>query len=477
MFSFLTRPISPAERGGCRELFITAGPLIMSMAADTVMQFTDRVFLGKYSDTSLMAALPAGVLSYVLMCLFHHVAAYAGTFVAQYHGAKSPAGCLHATAQGLWLSLFTYPLMLATIPIGYLLINASGHGANVIAEEKIYFLILMLGGIRLTLSSAISGYFTGRNLLKVNTIANIVAMFVNVPLDYALIFGFEPLGIPRLGIAGAAIATVIAGFVPFIIQFAVYLRANELKNHGLRAAFRLDWPLMRRLIRFGLPSGLQTLVDVGAFAFFIFLTGHFDGVKFIASNMCMSINHLAFAPLMGFGIAASMVVGRYQGARESVAALRSGWSALKMAWCYMVPLAVLFAVFPGFFIGLLHSNTSEYARADLMQVAAPMLLMMAIWGLGDAVNIVFMSALKGAGDTHFIMYFMLLSGWLVWIPAELIAIKVFHADILTAWGIFTAYIIGLALVFLIRWQRGKWTSIQVIEPVQIIPPQTDLPIE
>ena len=77
--------------GGYREMLRVAYPLVLSMGTFTIMQFCDRIFLAHYSSTSIQAALPAGILSFTLICFFHALAGYSGTFVAQYHGAGTLA--------------------------------------------------------------------------------------------------------------------------------------------------------------------------------------------------------------------------------------------------------------------------------------------------------------------------------------------------------------------------------------------------
>ena len=105
--------------GGYREMLRVAYPLLLSMGTFTIMQFTDRIFLAHYSSVAIQAALPAGILSFTLICFFHALAGYAGTFVAQYHGAGQPEGCVRATAQGIWMSLFSWPAIVALIPAGF----------------------------------------------------------------------------------------------------------------------------------------------------------------------------------------------------------------------------------------------------------------------------------------------------------------------------------------------------------------------
>jgi MATE family multidrug resistance protein len=450
---------SPETPGGYRELLRIAWPLILSMGAFTVMQFCDRVFLARSSSVSIQAALPAGVLSWTFVCVFQALAGYAGTFVAQFHGAGDARGCVRATVQGLWLALIAWPLLIALIPLGLWIMRISGHPPAVLAEERIYFTILMLGSVTVPLGAAIGGYFTGRSRMALHTAVNVTGCALNIALDYALIFG--KWGFPAWGIRGAALATVMAGIFAPLVQGIVFACERDVRALGLRRVLRLDATLLWRMARFGLPSGGHLLADVGAFTVFVMLTGRLGDVSLAASNIGFSINGLAFMPLVGIGMAASIVVGQYQGRGDSASAARAGWSAMKIGWVYMVPAALSFLLFPSGYYELFRSGESAYTTAELVAVGRNMMLMMAIWGMFDAVNIILAGALKGAGDTRFVMLYMLIFGWCVWLPAE-IAILLRGGGILAAWICLTVYVFILAAGFWWRWQSGRWKPIDLL---------------
>jgi multidrug resistance protein, MATE family len=113
-----------------------AAPLILSMGSYTVMQFCDRVFLARYSSTAIQAALPAGILAHTLICFFQSLCSYSGTFTAHYFGAGRGARCIASTAQGLWLALLSWPLILLLIPLGLRLMELSGHSPAVLQDER-----------------------------------------------------------------------------------------------------------------------------------------------------------------------------------------------------------------------------------------------------------------------------------------------------------------------------------------------------
>lgn len=450
-----------------------AAPLILSMGSFTIMQFCDRVFLSRYSSVTIQAALPAGALAHSFVCLFQALAGYAGTFAAQYHGAKHARGCVISTVQGLWLALASWPFILALIPLGCWLLTLGGHVTAVLAAEKTYFIILMAGGVMVPLNAAVGGFFMGVGRTKINMIANATGCLMNIVLNYAMIFGHW--GFPEMGIAGAAYATVISGFLTFFLQLAVFSRETTVCAVGYPAVLRFDFPLMRRIVRFGAPSGLQLLMDIGSFTLFIILTGRLGELALATSNIAFSINNLAFAPLLGFGMAAATVVGQHQGGQRPEAAERAAYTAQKMAWIYMAVIGLTFILFPKFYFDLFRPKSAAFSAEELLALGRSMLWLMAAWGMLDTVTIVFSGALKGAGDTRFVMLYMVLGGWLILVPGTVLLLHL-GTGILGLWVWLALYISVLAVGLWWRWRSGVWKTIRVIEHregLEYIPPVTD----
>ena len=447
-----------------------AAPIIVSMASFTLMQFCDRVFLARYGSVPLRAALPAGILAFTLTSFFQTLAGYAGTFVAQYHGAGRKDECGRATAQGLWLGLLTWPVCLALIPFGNWLLSVAGHPPDVLAAEKTYLGILMLGGGVWSMTNAVSGFFSGRGDTATPMRASLVANLANIALDYAMIFG--KWGFPEWGIAGAAAATVLSSVLGLAMLLAVYFRERFRTEYATWSGRRPDWTRMKPLLQFGTPAALQTLQDVGSFAFFVVLLGRLPEADMAASNIAFSINNVAFMPLLGMGMATTIVVGQYQGARDPATAERAGWTAMKMAWAYMGVVALTFVLFPEPYFALFTGEAPGMVRLeDVLDTGRGLLVMMALWGMLDAINLVIAGALKGAGDTRFVLLCTSLATWLVWIPGEAALILWLDAGLMPAWIWMTVFIFLIAGGFWLRFKRGKWKHIEMIrhEPPAAVP--------
>jgi MATE family multidrug resistance protein len=433
------------------------------------MQFIDRVFLAQYSSVAIQAALPSGLLAFTLCSAFMALAGYANTFVAHYYGSGERVGCARATAQGIWASLASWPLILALIPVGRSILRGAGHPADVLEQELTYFTILMLGGVNIPLGAAISSFFTGRGDTLTNMYAQLAGNAVNIALDYALIFG--RWGFPELGIRGAAIGTVIAGFVPPLILGAIYLTPRLHAEYATRSTWRFDRALFARLLRFGTPSGLHLFLDVASFSVFVLLTGRLGALSLAVSNIALSINTLAFMPLLGISIAASTLVGQYQGRREPDKAERAGWTSLKVGLIYMGFMAVTYLAFPKwYFLLFSERGGGGFSLEELLSVGRWLLVLMAIWGLLDTINLVLSGALKGAGDTRFVMWYSIAMAWGFFVPGSWLVIEVWKGGIIEAWAFLAFVIMALSIGFWLRFKRGRWKQIEVIDRQTPLPP-------
>jgi MATE family multidrug resistance protein len=451
-----------------------AWPLMVSTGSHTVMQFVDRMFLSWHSPVSIQAALPAGVFAFTLVSLFMAVCSYTSTFVAQYHGAGEPEGCSRSAIQGVWLALASWPLILLLIPVGRWLLGHGGHPPEVLAEELQYFTILMLGGVGIPLGAAAGSFFTGRGDTRTNMIAQVVANVVNLVLAYLFILGRG--GFPEMGIAGAGLATVIAGFVAPAMLLGKYFARRFAESHGTRRFWRFEPHLCARIVRFALPSGIHLAMDVASFTVFVFLTGRLGGLALTVSNIAFSINLVAFMPLIGMSIAATIIVGQYQGRGDPVTAERAAWNCLRLGAAYMAIVGLTYVLFPAAYFGLFTNHAhGGYSHAEILKVGRWLLVLLAAWGIPDAANLVLAGALKGAGDTRFVMTYQLLMSWLLLVPVQALLIFRFGQGIFACWVWLTIYVVILAAGFILRFVSGRWKNIQVIEHLVIDRPQEHVP--
>ncbi len=442
-------------------MFVLALPLIISTASWTVMHFADRMFLLWYSTRAMAAAMPAGLLHFTLVCFPLGVAVYVNTFVAQYKGAGRPDRIGVVVWQGVWIGLAAIPVFLATIPLAPSFFSLAGHQPDIARLEVLYYQTLTFGAGGAVTAAALSTFFTGRGATRVVMMVDCMAAVVNVVLDYAWIFG--RWGFPEMGIEGAAWATVVSQWFRVMLYWRLMMRSGNLQKYQLISGRRLDIPLFRRLLRYGGPNGLQMLVEVAAFTIFILLVGRLGEQAMAATTLAFNVNSVAFLPMLGMGIAVSTMGGQQLGQNRPDWAARATWTSFWMAGAYMGTMAVLYATVPDLFLMGHAAGTAPDEFGRLRDVTVVLLRFVAAYCLFDAMNLIFVSAIKGAGDTRFILLTTLilspmpvLAGW--W------GVTRHGWGLVWCWVVITAWICALGLTYLGRFLQGRWRTMRVIEP-------------
>jgi len=451
-----------ASRSGYRRVLAIGLPLVVSMGSTTLMLFTDRMFLGNYSVDAIAAAMPAGIAAFAVLSFFIGTAGYTGVFIAQYTGANRPQRVGAALWQGVWFCLMSGCVAVGAAFLAGPLFALAGHPAEVRVLEESYYRILMLGGVFGILDATFSGFFTGRGLTRVVMAVNLIGAAINIPLDYALIYG--AWGLPEMGMAGAALATVAGGAVSCLLFcLLIFTRANE-RLFKIRSAFALDRDLFARLMRYGLPGGVQFFLDIFAITFFVFLVGRIGKEELAATNIVFSINTLAFLPMVGFSVAASTLVGQALGANNPGEAHRDTMRTLSLATGYMAAVSLVFALVPEAFLSLFRPRDLDDAGyAAITATGVWLMRFVAVYSLIDAVGMILFGALKGAGDSRYLMLSMGGAAILVMIVPTYAAVEWFGAGIYTAWTFLTAYVFALAGLMWLRYRGGKWRRMRVIE--------------
>lgn len=448
-----------------RELLRVAIPLVVTSASFTVQNFCDRMFLSWYSPFALQAVVPAGILFFTMVCGFMATAGFANSLVAQYYGSGDLRSCSRSVAQAVLLALFSFPLILLLIPVGLGVLALSGHSPEVLTAEKTYFTILMSGGLFLPLSAAATSFFSGRGVTHVVMLCALAGMLLNLVLNAVMIFGLGPC--PEMGIAGAAWASVISGFLSPVIMLGLYFSEKNNRLYNTRSLFYFDAVLFRRLLRFGVPSGVHLALDTGAFTLFILLVGRLGETAFMAANIALSVNMIAFMPTIGIGQAAGILTGQHIGRRDLDGAAVAGWRAVHLGWLYTLFAASTFVLMPDLYIRLFGGGDAPFE--EVVSLARILLVFASCWGLMDATNLILSGALRGAGDTHFVMWYETSMAWFFFAAGELLIVLVFDWGVLVAWAWALIYISLLALGMIARFRSKQWQKIQLIDRRETIP--------
>ena len=453
------------QPAGLRDVLTLAMPLVVSTLSNTLMIFIDRVMLFGYSEEAVAASLPAGMFAFLVTCLPWGIAIYVNTFVAQYYGAERHERIGLVVWQGVYVGLISIPLVLATMPLAPWFFDAAGHHDLVAELETVYYQVMCWGAGATIISAALASFFTGRGNTRTVMVVDSIAAALNIALDYAWIFGHW--GFPEWGVAGAAWATVLALWIKTAIYFALFLNRKHREQYATDTGCRLDLPLLRRLLRYGTPNGMQFVLELGGFTAFLLLVGRLGTAEMTATNLAFNVNSLAFMPVWGIGMAAATIVGQHMGEGRSDLAARGTLWAFLVASAYTLSISALYVLGPDLVLWAHWKMAKQEDLTELRELTIFLLRFVAAYGWFDAMCLIFSNAIKGAGDVRFVLVTTLVMGCVL-AGLSWLFIETWKLGLVWSWIMITAWVAVLGLIYTLRFLQGRWRHMSVIEEPALV---------
>lgn len=429
-----------------------AFPIVISRAAQTVVGFADALMVAHLGATALAATATGGLNTFTVMILPMGVTFIVSSFSSQLFGKGDVQGARRYGWYGLMVAGLTMLACFLAQPLVDPMLAQLDYSGELRTLMSAYIRIrLMSGGAAIGIE-ALGNYYGGLGRTWPASIANGVAMVVNVAVNWVLIDGH--LGAPALGVAGAAWASTISSWLAFTGLFIYFLR--EGKPVGLRPRE------FARMLRFGLPSGFNWLVEFGAFIFFANVVVAGLGTAALAAmNSVITLNSVAFMPAFGLASAGAILVGQAIGAnrKDDVPGVVKLTASATVAWqgsvgllCFLIP-AVLIAPF-----------ARGQGGPEVAEIGARMLMVSAAWQLFDAIAMAVAESLRSAGDTLFPMMARIAIAWLVFVPGSYLSVKYLHWGDVGAIAWLVLYLMLLSVVVFLRFRSGAWRNMQLVEP-------------
>ncbi|MFH2138041.1 MAG: MATE family efflux transporter [Candidatus Omnitrophota bacterium] len=455
------RKIIAHKKSVMREMIAIALPMVISQGCDTVMIFTDRLFLSRLGPELMNASMGGGLTAFVMLTFFIGLIGYTTALAAQYLGAGFKNKCAVVVTQAVLIAFIAYPLILICRPLAYLFFDKMGVDSAQLVLQKVYFNILISAAILNLFRCSLSCFFSGIGRTRVVMSASFVSMTVNIFFNYVLIYG--KLGFPALGIRGAAYGTIIGSFGGFLVLLWAYLNKNNRVEFQIKQSFRIDWEVIKKLLRFGTPSGVEMFLNLLAFNLMIMTFHSHSRVTATAATIMFNWDLVAFVPLIGIEIGVTSLVGRYMGARDPDKAHMATMAAMKMGFIYSAIIFVLFALFPEHLVNFFRPNVPGLIYAQAEKLAVFMLRIASFYVLVDAMIVAIVGALRGAGDTMWAMWMTVVLHWLV-AGVAFMMMKVLRLSPQAGWTAVVSVFFVFSFLIYWRYHSGQWKSISVISP-------------
>jgi MATE family multidrug resistance protein len=447
----------PPGRPGLRELLVLAWPVVLSRSTQSVVGLCDALMSARLGDQALAAVTTGAINLFSIAVLPMGTVFIVQSFAAQLQGR----GDLTAARRYAWYALvvagLTTVLAVAATPHfdGWLRLFGFTPGVHDDMTGYLQWRFWSVGPYIAV--EALGNWFSGLGNTRVHMQASVITMVANVALNWVLIFGH--LGAPAMGVRGAALASGLAtcaGLAWIAVAFAK--RQGEIAGGGPLA---LRWREGLRMLRFGIPNGLNWFMEIAAFTLFLnAMVSRLGTTVLAAMNAILQINSISFMPAFGLASAGAVLVGQAigRGERDDVPRLLGLSARVALVWQGSVGLA--YFLLPQL---IMRAFASDAASAELVTVGASMLALSAAWQLFDALGLTIGEALRAAGDTAWCMWARLLSAWTVFVPVAWWAVTVRHGGPMAAIGVTIFYIAVLACAFLWRFRSGAWRRIELVE--------------
>ncbi|MFZ5469728.1 MAG: MATE family efflux transporter [Myxococcota bacterium] len=442
-----------------RALLRLAWPIVISRASQSVIGLCDALMVAHLGEAALAATTAGALNSFAFFILPMGTVFIVSSFSSQFFGKGDLAGARRYGWYGLGVAAATQLVSLALLPLLGTVLPYFGFPPEVLGPIHGYLSIRLLASGVVVGVEALANYYGGLGNTRLPMLASLAAMVLNVGGNYLLIDG--RLGLPALGVNGAAWASVLASSVAFAGLLAVFLWHGKRQGEVVP---KLRLEELWRMLQVGLPSGFNWFFEFFAFIFFVNVVVAGLGTTPLAAFMAViQINSVSFMPAFAVASAGAIVVGQAIGARahdEVPGAVRLTF-LVSGTWQAVVGLSYLFV--PGLLF-------SPFARGEnttaLLLVGAGMLRLSTAWQLFDSAAMVLAEALRAAGDTAFTLWVRIALGWLVFVPGSYLTVRHFGGGEVGAMVWMVAYMSLLALTLFVRFRTGAWRSIELaVEPM------------
>jgi MATE family multidrug resistance protein len=305
------------------------------------------------------------------------------------------------------------------VPSGVELLGFEPEVAGLMSE---YLSIRLLSVGAVVGMEALGNFYGGLGNTKLQMQASVVVMLANF---VALALLVEPhFGLPGYGVAGAAWAAVGStwlGFAVIAVAFVTGAGFGDIPRGPI--GFRKDE--LVRVLRFGLPNGVNWFLEFAALTLFLnVVVGHLGTTVLAAMNVVIQVSSVAFMPTFGLASAGAILVGETIGAKRHDGVPRIVKMTAITGSVWMVSVAAVYVTIPG--VIMAQFVPRDVPAEELIATGAYMLMLSSLWQIFDAIGMTMSEALRAAGDTTWCMWARIILAWFVFIPVSASAIFVFH---------------------------------------------------
>lgn len=431
-------------------IFLFALPMLLGNVFQMIYQLVDRIVVGNYIGKEAIAAVGASFpVIFVMVSLIIGVSTGATIIIGQNFGAKKYDEVKKAV-DTLFIFLFFSSIVITIIGVlmSESIFEMMKLPKEIIPQAVLFFNVYVSGFIFMFGFNGVSAILRGLGDSKTPLYFLIISIFVNIVLVWLFIAVF------KWGIATAALSTVIAQAVSFILSIVYLNKFHDVLNFSYKN-IKFDKKMFITSLKIGIPSGLQqAFVALGMMALFRIVNGF--GTDVIAAySVAGTIDSFAALPAMNFSLALSTFVAQNIGANKTDRVKKGYIATMWMTSALSIFVTICVIFFGEFLMGLFTHD------AEVIRIGVNYLVIVSSFYVVFSAMFTNNGVMRGAGDTLIPMFITLFSLWIIRIPSSYFLSKEFGTNGIW-WGIPLAWVIGYIFSY-IYYKMGKWKTKKLVK--------------
>lgn len=432
--------------------FNLAWPVMLGQLGHVMVGLADSIMIGRIGTIPLAASAFANSIFVVPMVFGMGMAFGMTTPIANADGEGRPdkggSYLKHGLAVNMTVAGIIFLILLFFSQITHLL----GQEAGVVNLANPYLLIITSSIFPFMLFLTFKQFAEGLSLTRFAMLASIVANLLNIFFNYLLIYG--NWGLPELGLNGAGIATLVSRILMALMMYLYVFKGKRFREY-MKYYTSAQWTKeqFRKITRVGVPSGLQYIFEVSAFAVAAVIAGQISAEALAAHQIAISLASVSYMMATGLGAAAAVRVGNQLGRRDYKTMLQAARTSMLMAALFMAVCGLVFFMgrnwFPSFY------TDDEYVTG----IASQLLVIAVVFQISDGIQVVALGALRGMSETKIPTYITFFAYWgLGLLPAYIFGVTLELGPM----GIWYGLALGLTAAAIALYWRFEWKSKKLI---------------
>lgn len=439
------------DRASVKSILSLSLPIIGGMLSQNVLNLVDVFMVKSLGDSALAAAGLGGFAAFMAMSMVLGFSTGVQALASRRKGERRSSDIALSLNAGLLLSLIFGVLLTfcSKILLPYIYPLLSSDPRVVVLGES-YLDIRLFGTAFVGMNFSFRGYWNGIGRPKLYMFTLLIMHILNIFLTYVLISGL--FGFPKLGLDGAAWGTVISVIVGTCVYFLMGIKYSAVHGFLRKIPDRED---IFQLVKLSMPSSLQQLFFSFGLLLFFRAVGRIGTEELAAANILTNIMLVAILPGLGFGLAATSLVGQSMGEGSSVAADRWCRDVAKLSFLIISFICIPMCIAPSFLL------TPLAPDEEIVDLARLPLVILGLATPLDACGLIFMHGLMGAGATAQVMRVSLFAQWVFYLPLLYLGVEFASISLLGVQVLQCGYRLIQGLIFYCIWVRRRWAQIVI----------------